>query len=106
MREIRTSGSMSGDGKRGVGHRPQATAPILDSTDSEHRLQGNGVGLLRHCGHSRHRAGGNELGGQGLRHHRKPTRSGMVAPHERVTPVSCLFAQSRVRSTATHRRPA
>jgi hypothetical protein len=24
---------MSGDGKRGVGHRPQATAPILDSTD-------------------------------------------------------------------------
>jgi hypothetical protein len=32
MREIRTSGSMSGDGKRGVGHRPQATAPILDST--------------------------------------------------------------------------
>jgi hypothetical protein len=24
--------SMSGDGKRGVGHRPQATAPILDST--------------------------------------------------------------------------
>jgi hypothetical protein len=27
-----TSGSMSGDGKRSVGHRPQATAPILDST--------------------------------------------------------------------------
>ena len=26
---------MSGDGKRGVGHRPQATAPILDSTNSE-----------------------------------------------------------------------
>jgi hypothetical protein len=26
---------MSGDGKRGVGHRPQATAPILDSTDSD-----------------------------------------------------------------------
>jgi hypothetical protein len=23
---------MSGDGKRGAGHRPQATAPILDST--------------------------------------------------------------------------
>jgi hypothetical protein len=23
---------MSGDGRRGVGHRPQATAPILDST--------------------------------------------------------------------------
>jgi hypothetical protein len=32
MREIRTSGSMSGDGKRGAGHWPQATAPILDST--------------------------------------------------------------------------
>src|ERR1035437_7218703 len=32
MPEIGTSGSMSGDGKRGVGHRPQATAPILDST--------------------------------------------------------------------------
>jgi hypothetical protein len=26
------SGLMSGDGKRGVGHRLQATAPILDST--------------------------------------------------------------------------
>ena len=33
MPEIGTSGSMSGDGKRGVGHRPQATAPILDSTE-------------------------------------------------------------------------
>ena len=32
MPEIGTSGSMSGDGKRSVGHRPQATAPILDST--------------------------------------------------------------------------
>ena len=27
---------MSGDGKRGVGHRPQATAPILDSTSSSY----------------------------------------------------------------------
>ena len=35
MPEIGTSGSMSGDGKRSVGHRPQATAPILDSTDPE-----------------------------------------------------------------------
>src|SRR5712664_3116917 len=34
MPEIGTSGSMSGDGKRSVGHRPQATAPILDSTTS------------------------------------------------------------------------
>jgi hypothetical protein len=30
----RTSGSMSGDGKRGAGHRPQATALILDSTEA------------------------------------------------------------------------
>jgi len=30
MPEIGSSGLMSGDGKRGVGHRPQATAPILD----------------------------------------------------------------------------
>jgi hypothetical protein len=32
MPEIGTSGSISGDRKRGVGHRPQATAPVLDST--------------------------------------------------------------------------
>ena len=32
MPETGTSGSMSGDGKRGVGHRPQVTAPILNST--------------------------------------------------------------------------
>ena len=32
MPEIGTLGLMSGDGKRGAGHRPQATAPILDST--------------------------------------------------------------------------
>jgi hypothetical protein len=30
--ETGTLGLMSGDGKRGAGHRPQATAPILDST--------------------------------------------------------------------------
>ena len=35
MPEIGSSGLMSGDGKRGVGHRPQATAPILDSTIPE-----------------------------------------------------------------------
>src|SRR3984957_4953187 len=35
MPEIGLSGLMSGDGKRGVGHRPQATAPILDSTFSD-----------------------------------------------------------------------
>jgi glutamine amidotransferase PdxT len=32
MPEIGLSGLMSGDGKRGVGQRPEATAPILDST--------------------------------------------------------------------------
>ena len=32
MPEIGSSGLISGDGKRGVGHRPQATAPILDFT--------------------------------------------------------------------------
>jgi hypothetical protein len=37
MPEIGSSGLMSGDGKRGVGHRPQATAPILDSTRNGHR---------------------------------------------------------------------
>src|SRR5450432_3689295 len=35
MPEIGSSGLMSGDGKRGVGHRPQATAPILDSTKGD-----------------------------------------------------------------------
>ena len=35
MPEIGTSGSMSGDGKRGVGHKPQATAPILNSTNAD-----------------------------------------------------------------------
>ena len=37
MPEIGTSGSLSGDGKRSVGHRPQATALILDSTRSKIR---------------------------------------------------------------------
>ena len=35
MPETGTSGSMSGDGKRSVGHRPQVTAPILNSTDND-----------------------------------------------------------------------
>ena len=43
MPEIRTSGSMSGDGKRGVGHTAQATAPILDSTE----LTGQPTGRAR-----------------------------------------------------------
>src|SRR5215468_9368470 len=33
MPEIGTSASMSEDGKRGAGHRSQATAPVLDSTE-------------------------------------------------------------------------
>jgi hypothetical protein len=32
MRETRTSGLMSGDGKRGDANLAQATAPVLDST--------------------------------------------------------------------------
>jgi len=32
MREIRTSGLMSGEGKRSDWQKPQATAPFLDST--------------------------------------------------------------------------
>ena len=32
LRKSGPSGSMSGDGKRGDGHRPPATAPIFDST--------------------------------------------------------------------------
>jgi hypothetical protein len=47
MREIRTSGLMSGDGKRGT-----ATAPVLDSTTDHcrrNRVVGSGV-LLRDQG--------------------------------------------------------
>jgi hypothetical protein len=46
MPEIGTSGSMSGDGKRSVGHTPQATAPILDSTIPETTASDRGVRLL------------------------------------------------------------
>ena len=49
MPEIGSSGLMSGDGKRGVGHRPQATAPILDSTEPEvgPSLAAAGYALIR-----------------------------------------------------------
>ena len=56
MPEIGTFGLMSGDGKRSVGHRPQATAPILDSTIAslvECRLSascGRWPDRLRRCG--------------------------------------------------------
>ena len=36
MREIRTSGLMSGDGKRSDADMAQATAPVLDSTMPRH----------------------------------------------------------------------
>ena len=36
MREIRTSGLMSGDGKRGDADMAQATAPVLNSTLQRH----------------------------------------------------------------------
>ena len=42
MREIRTSGLMSGDGKRSYAHAAQATAPVLDSTE-----RSNGNNLVR-----------------------------------------------------------
>ena len=35
MREIRTSGLMSGDGKRSDADMAQATAPVLDSTHGQ-----------------------------------------------------------------------
>ena len=35
MREIRTSGLMSGEGKRSDAHEAQATAPLLDSTGGD-----------------------------------------------------------------------
>jgi hypothetical protein len=54
MPEIGTSSSMSGDGKRSVGHRPQATAPVLDSTISEATVPGHDGSYLRSCG--RHRS--------------------------------------------------
>ena len=50
MPEIGTSGSMSGDRKRGVGHRPQATAPILDSTEGEVLTCVRNVCSLGSCG--------------------------------------------------------
>ncbi len=44
MPETGTSGSMSGDGKRGVGHRPQVTAPILDFTIATYVAMQSNVG--------------------------------------------------------------
>ena len=50
MPEIGTFGLMSGDGKRGVGHRPQATAPILDSTTPTDVATQANIGFRGHCG--------------------------------------------------------
>src|SRR5690348_1381194 len=44
---------MSGDGKRGVGHRPQATAPILDSTWAAVSLPGGHVRCRMNTGRRR-----------------------------------------------------
>ncbi len=52
MPETGTSGSMSGDGKRGVGHRPQVTAPILDSTIASIRGEAAAWSLLDRSRHS------------------------------------------------------
>ena len=41
MRAIRTSGLMSGDGKRSDAAWPQATAPVLDSTNNSQASTGN-----------------------------------------------------------------
>jgi hypothetical protein len=49
MPEIGMSVSMSRDGKRSAGHRPQATAPILDSTIAGRRSDSQP--LSGHCGH-------------------------------------------------------
>ena len=50
MPEIGTSSSMSGDGKRSVGHWPQTTAPVLDSTISEVAARLGEVSSLVHSG--------------------------------------------------------
>ena len=50
MPEIGTSSSMSGDGKRSVGHRPQTTAPVLDSTISEVAARLIDVRSVEHSG--------------------------------------------------------
>jgi hypothetical protein len=87
MPEIGMSVSMSGDGKRGVGHRPQATAPILDSTTGLAALAGRRV---RSLGYSC-RAG--QSGGTVLL-----TRSGVRGP---VAPWASCF-----RCDAQHRAHA
>jgi hypothetical protein len=51
MPEIGTSSSMSGDGKRSVGHRPQATAPVLDSTIASFRCCAVAASLEEQSGH-------------------------------------------------------
>ena len=52
MRETRTSGLMSGDGKRGDANLAQATAPVLDSTRKV-----DSYGLFFTIGDAQHRNG-------------------------------------------------
>src|SRR3954463_9577021 len=47
MREIRTSGLMSGGGKRGDANLAQATAPVLDSTQPSRTERDGGDGHSR-----------------------------------------------------------
>jgi len=41
MREIRMSGSMSGEWKKELGYKNLATAPLLDSTNLTHDYKSN-----------------------------------------------------------------
>jgi hypothetical protein len=57
MPEIGTSGLMSGDGKRGDGLRPQATAPILDSTAADIDLQKDNIAVTPNFAFFEHLSG-------------------------------------------------
>src|SRR3954470_8143460 len=95
MREIRTSGLMSGDGKRGGAAWPKATAPVLDSTVSS--TQGGGDLLPRGNAVSvvavgalplipRIGGGGNKRGHESGRHEKFGRRLGKCHAARRETP--------------------
>ena len=71
MREIRTSGLMSGDGKRATASRSR-TAPILDSTE-ERPTSPAGPGMITPCPPTSCGPRGGSWGGQ-----LKPSTSGQV----------------------------